>query len=157
MKSIITLICLAVAASLVGCAVHDDHQEDPAPVWWPAFMYKPTTHPSDEEYDQARGAAVGDATVAFSVSTPQHDVRAEWNPNYAEHPVVAVPTPDNLSRASVGESPAAATVYPNRGEAAVAANSATLYPPTNEFNAGPAHTASVYPRGPLAPTGYMGR
>ena len=37
---------------LIGCAVHDGHEDEPAPIWWPAFLYRPTTHPTEEEYDQ---------------------------------------------------------------------------------------------------------
>ena len=147
---------------MLGCAVRDGHEDEPAPIWWPTFLYRPSTHPTEEEYDQAKGAAV-DAPVYASVdnSSASHDVRTDWNPNYVEHPVPLVTSGltsgDPLARPVQTENPAAATLYPNRGQAALAAGSATLYPPTNEFNGGPAHTASVFPQGPLAPTGYRGR
>jgi len=46
-------ICsVLLAMGLIGCAVHDGHEDEPAPIWWPAFLYRPTTHPTEEEYDQ---------------------------------------------------------------------------------------------------------
>ncbi len=159
MKRLLQFACLALAASLLGCAVRDGHEDEPAPIWWPNFLYRPSTHPTEEEYDQTRAdpAAAQPAGVDAPALASAHDVRTDWNPNDAEHPVSAVAVPDVSSHATVPEDPAAATLYPNRGQAALAAGSATLYPPTNEFNGGPAHTASVFPRGPLAPTGYLGR
>jgi hypothetical protein len=52
MKRLFPIVCLIVSAVCVGCAVHDGHEDEPAPIWWPAFMYRPTTHPTEEEYDQ---------------------------------------------------------------------------------------------------------
>jgi hypothetical protein len=155
MKRSLQFACVALAAALAGCAVHDGHEDEPAPIWWPTFLYRPTTHPTTEEYDMTRGT--DPAVVDGSAIASARDVRADWNPVYAEHPVAPVASPDNLSHPVQPESPAAATLYPNRGQAALAADSATLYPPTNEFNGGPAHTASVFAHGPLAPTGYLGR
>jgi len=52
MKRLFPIICLVVSSLCIGCAVHDGHEDEPAPIWWPAFMYRPTTHPTDDEYNQ---------------------------------------------------------------------------------------------------------
>ena len=157
MKRILQLATLTLAGSLLGCAVRDGHEDEAAPIWWPNFLYHASTHPTTEESQQASGMS----TAPLDATASARDVRGEWNPIYNEHPitplVTPLATPDMLSRPIETESSASATLYPNRGQAALAANSATLYPPTNEFSGGPAGNASILPRGPLAPTGYLGR
>jgi len=40
----------------MGCAVHDGHEDEPAPIWWPTFLYRPTTQPTQEQYDQTKAS-----------------------------------------------------------------------------------------------------
>ena len=56
MKRCFFILCVVVSVSLLGCAVRDGHEDEPAPIWWPAFMYRPTTQPTQEEYDQTKAS-----------------------------------------------------------------------------------------------------
>jgi hypothetical protein len=56
MRRCFLVICVFVSLSLIGCAVHDGHEDEPAPIWWPTFMYHATTHPTEEEYDQTKAS-----------------------------------------------------------------------------------------------------
>jgi hypothetical protein len=56
MKRCFLIVCVALSFTLIGCAVHDGHEDEPAPIWWPAFLYRPTTHPTDDEYDQTKAS-----------------------------------------------------------------------------------------------------
>ena len=52
MKRLFAITCVLTSIACIGCAVHDGHEDEPAPIWWPAFLYRPTTHPTDDEYNQ---------------------------------------------------------------------------------------------------------
>jgi hypothetical protein len=71
MKHSIFAISFILSALCIGCAVHDGHEDEPAPIWWPTFLYRPTTHPTQEEYDQtnARPLPPGHAQELGEVAT----------------------------------------------------------------------------------------
>ena len=52
MKRLFAITCVLTSIACIGCAVHDGHEDEPAPFWWPTFLYHATTHPTQEEYDQ---------------------------------------------------------------------------------------------------------
>jgi hypothetical protein len=52
MKKLLIIASVLVSAMCVGCAVRDGHEDEPAPIWWPTFLYRATTHPTDDEYNQ---------------------------------------------------------------------------------------------------------
>jgi hypothetical protein len=70
MKLLFAISCVLASIACVGCAVHDGHEDEPAPIWWPTFLYRATTHPTTEEWNQTNASpmspAQGDSRVAIA-------------------------------------------------------------------------------------------
>jgi hypothetical protein len=56
MKRLFAITCVLTAIACIGCAVHDGHEDEPAPIWWPTFLYRATTHPTQDEYNQTKAS-----------------------------------------------------------------------------------------------------
>jgi hypothetical protein len=141
------------AGAVSGCASGDDSSEPP-----PALNVSPAlttiTHPSQ----------VGAGKVSPPLSPPLSNrdpspayLREEMergSPEAAAPPPLFTPGPTSVDQGPPPEATPSATLYPTRGHAALASDSPTLYPARGVIV--PPGSATLYPRGPAGPTGFVG-
>lgn len=156
-------------------------------MWWPTFVLKAEPGSASGGGAGIVGGASPPATVRQATVTPDERIAPDESmtplfggglgtsvaqtssngqlaPTYsgtppfaAEQPAIQNP-PSQLAQRQAAQPPTPpplSTEYPTRGAAAIGADSPTLYPYSGRFV--PPGSATVYPRGPVAPSGFRGQ